>query len=184
MDKLCSKCKIAKPLKEFWVLSRTSGDGLQAKCIVCCKAYQKEWRKSNPRDTKEWFAAHPEKRRKYDTFHRLKKYNLTQEQFDLIFAAQNFRCAICKTDKPLGSGGQWAVDHDHACCPASCRSCGGCVRGILCQLCNQGLGCLRESKKNLKAALTYLESPPAGQALGTISFLLGNPETPDAAQTS
>jgi hypothetical protein len=74
-----------------------------------------------------------------------RKYKLTEELWEIQFQSQGKRCAICRTDTPGGKG--WATDHNHST---------GEFRGILCQLCNQGIGCLRENLLVLQAAIAYL----------------------------
>lgn len=59
------------------------------------------------------------------------RYRLTQSEWLAVFELQGNRCAICGTDDP-GHAYGFAVDHDHECCPGD-RSCGECVRGIVCQ---------------------------------------------------
>lgn len=82
----------------------------------------------------ELSAADPDWRRRK----RLKKYNLTLEQYDEMVAAQGGLCKICNRPPP---GGQiLAVDHDHSCCPQKLQSCGECIRGLLCNYCNGVLG--------------------------------------------
>src|SRR3990172_7927579 len=62
---------------------------------------------------------------------RLRKYGLTEEQFQGMLQKQGGRCAICRTDVPGGRGGKsFATDHDHVT---------GIVRGLLCQRCNQAI---------------------------------------------
>ena len=64
---------------------------------------------------------------------RLGNYGLTPESFDAMLAAQGGRCAVCPATDPGGSN--WNIDHDHTCCPGP-RTCGCCVRGLLCTGCN------------------------------------------------
>jgi hypothetical protein len=59
------------------------------------------------------------------------KYNITWQEGEALYAKQSGMCALC--DKPLD--GKFHVDHDHRCCPGD-RSCGKCVRGLLCGICN------------------------------------------------
>jgi hypothetical protein len=47
------------------------------------------------------------------------------------------------------------VDHDHNCCPGA-TSCGQCVRGLICTMCNCGLGFARNDTTILRGMLTYL----------------------------
>jgi hypothetical protein len=76
-----------------------------------------------------------------------------------MLAAQGGRCAICgSTDPRGGDGASFAVDHDHACCPANRRSYGKCLRGLLCHPCNQGLGMFRDDPAVARAAADYLEA--------------------------
>lgn len=86
---------------------------------------------------------------------RKQRFGITREQFDALFASQGNRCAICRTANPGRTF--WAVDHDHGCCPGSERTCGECIRGILCKACNQGLGHLRDNTETLQSAILYLE---------------------------
>lgn len=76
--------------------------------------------------------------------HRL--YGITPEDYAARFAAQDSRCAVCRTDTPGGKG--WHLDHDHAT---------GAVRGILCHRCNLALGNFKDDPDRLRAALAYLE---------------------------
>lgn len=86
--------------------------------------------------------------RKYN----LARYGLTPERFDQIMTEQGDRCASCGTDSPPTG---WHIDHDHSCCPGG-RSCGRCVRGILCSPCNTGLGHFGDDPDRLLAAAAYL----------------------------
>jgi hypothetical protein len=80
-------------------------------------------------------------------------YKLTPAMVIAILEEQD-GCAICHSPEPLAKHG-WTVDHDHACCPGQ-YTCGKCVRGVLCQMCNVGLGSFRDSQEFLMQAVKYL----------------------------
>ena len=86
-----------------------------------------------------------------------RRYSITEQRYDEILAAQGGVCAICKKDCRRGS---LSVDHDHTCCPGV-KSCGKCVRGLLCRTCNQALGNLRDDPTLMRAAADYVESERA-----------------------
>jgi hypothetical protein len=83
-----------------------------------------------------------------------KRYGLTATDWDAMFESQGSRCAICRADEPGGRG--WVVDHDHACCLGQ-KTCGKCVRAILCYQCNITVGYL-ELHPNIAAALAYVKA--------------------------
>lgn len=60
-------------------------------------------------------------------------YRIRLDEFELMLAAQGGVCAICGASEP--GAVNWHVDHDHACCSGR-RTCGKCVRGVLCHSCN------------------------------------------------
>lgn len=97
----------------------------------------------------------PERARAHQAAYRLRNYNLTQGQFDAIFEGQGRRCAICKSKRPRA--GNWHIDHDHNCCPEKGRSCGKCIRGILCGPCNHLLGNAEDKTEVLRAAADYID---------------------------
>ena len=73
-------------------------------------------------------------------------------------------CAICGSAETKGQGskhGQFSVDHDHSCCPDRTKSCGKCVRGLLCNHCNVILGFAKDNPDLLIAAAAYLVSLPS-----------------------
>jgi hypothetical protein len=79
---------------------------------------------------------------------------ITFEQYQALLEKQEFKCAICKS---LTSGVKdWNIDHDHKCCSTR-KSCGKCVRGLLCMKCNVGLGAFRDNLDFLQAAIDYLQ---------------------------
>lgn len=119
------------------------------------RAYLRAWRLANLERAAEasraWRNRHPERVREGGARYyannrhtiRLRRLNLTPDQYDQILAAQSGRCAICqkKMRRP-------AIDHDHKT---------GAVRGLLCPGCNIGLGYFGDSAPGLRRALIYLE---------------------------
>jgi hypothetical protein len=97
----------------------------------------------------------PESRKKSNRKYRVSSYGLTQDQFDGLLAAQRHACGMCH--EPFEEGQLVHVDHDHACCQRKNRSCGECVRGLLCHTCNIALGYI---ERRYAMARAYLDSPP------------------------
>lgn len=83
------------------------------------------------------------------------KYRLTVERYGELLLSQGGVCAVCKK---LPEGPKLlAVDHDHSCCP-TLKTCGKCIRGLICQHCNHILGHAFDDLKILVAAVAYLQS--------------------------
>lgn len=76
---------------------------------------------------------------------RLKKYGLTQEQYEELLTRQDGKCAVCKT--PMDGVRNEHIDHDHAT---------GQVRGLLCSHCNTAIGKFKDNPDILIAAAQYL----------------------------
>lgn len=79
-----------------------------------------------------------------------KRHHLSKEQFDKMVDKYDGRCYTCKINDARN------IDHDHSCCPGN-RSCGKCIRGILCNQCNTALGLVKDSKEILQNLIKYLE---------------------------
>jgi len=77
----------------------------------------------------------------------LRRYGLTEADWDGLISRQQDRCAICRTDRPGGRGERWHVDHDHV---------SGQVRGLLCHHCNMGIGFFRDDPEVIRAAAVYV----------------------------
>lgn len=84
----------------------------------------------------------------------LETYGLTEDEYNVLFEAQDGRCAIC-----LGTRKQrLSVDHCHKT---------GAIRGLLCRLCNgRLLTAARDSTEILRRAADYLENYPAERTIG------------------
>ncbi len=84
--------------------------------------------------------------------HKLRYYGVDTEQ---LLVEQNYRCAICGIQKDDTNKVVWHIDHDHRCC-SGVKTCGNCIRGVLCQQCNQGLGNFKDNTELLEQAAKYL----------------------------
>lgn len=136
----CTQCGETKPISEF--NSAGQGTRLRGNCKVCEYAVLLE-RKA--RDPEKHRLAHRRRALKH-------KFNITVEQWDALLLQQQGRCAVCGDE--IGEGCH--VDHDHACCEGR-RSCGECVRGLLCGACNRGLGMFQDDPTRLRLAADYIE---------------------------
>lgn len=100
------------------------------------------------------------RRREPDRFRQheyRKKYKIGLAEYNRQLEKQNGVCAICK--------GTWSkvlvVDHDHDCCPEE-KTCGNCLRALLCGSCNAGLGWFKHNTNILNNAIKYLNEVEAG----------------------
>lgn len=91
-------------------------------------------------------------------------FNITKEQYLRLLEIQDGKCAICRRPPKNYS---LAVDHDHSCCPDTGRSCGGCVRGLLCSRCNTGIAMFQDDEQSLVEAVQYLRTK---RVVGRVPF--------------
>jgi hypothetical protein len=127
-------------------------------CRVCSNANSKRWRLNNPAKRKA-IDLKPRIRENNPSSNRRRtlKYthSITPVIYDALLSKQGGVCAICK--QICKTGKRLAVDHDHLCCPSR-RSCGKCIRGLICGNCNKGIGNLQDSPAVLRAAADYIEA--------------------------
>lgn len=81
------------------------------------------------------------------------QYGLELDHYELFTRAVGGKCQICKGVNADGS--RLCVDHDHNCCPGK-KSCGNCIRGLLCKRCNNALGLFNDDVDALRSAVNYL----------------------------
>jgi hypothetical protein len=140
--KTCKNCLVEKPLDEFYTHKRTK-DGKGSWCKQCLMVKTSEKRK-DPIQKELW--------KEYGRRSRLKRaYGITAEEYDAMVIAQSGVCAICKDGTAGGRGpdSRLAVDHNHTT---------GEVRGLLCSMCNQGIGMFKDNPDFLQKAIDYLTS--------------------------
>ncbi|WP_350310807.1 endonuclease VII domain-containing protein [Pseudarthrobacter defluvii] len=81
-----------------------------------------------------------------------RKYNLPPEEYRRMLEEQGGACGSCGK---VPENRRLVVDHDHSCCPTK-TSCGDCIRGLLCDDCNWGIGRLGDTEAAVRGALEYL----------------------------
>lgn len=167
ITKYCKKCDQTKEISEFGNDKRFS-DGKRFYCKTCNSDSYKRWYYKDvekSRDvSKQWRDNNLDKRKeiwtKYhnqDRANRLKShYKIDYDRYLEMLESQNYVCAICQQPDPV-DGKELAVDHDRSCCPDHKNTCGKCVRGLLCSLCNRSLGMLKDDIMVLRKAIEYLE---------------------------
>ncbi len=84
---------------------------------------------------------------------RLKSFNISQPEYEAMLIKQNGLCDLCK-EKPAV-----VVDHKHHGCQksGSKRTCGKCVRGLLCKMCNLFLAAWEAHPELIHKGQDYLK---------------------------
>jgi hypothetical protein len=134
--KKCRKCKELKSVGDFYPAPQCRL-GVRPECKTCNK-YDRGTRHQHAKKH------NPERRRSVVLKN---KYGITGADFNQMLINQNGQCKICKSTYP-GPKGVFAVDHCHQT---------NMVRGLLCYLCNVGLGSFRDNQEFLLGAVEYLK---------------------------
>lgn len=139
--KRCSSCKEVLPENSFYK-SSSSKDGLYFRCKLCDKKASQKYKKENYQKDRELRRSERRKR----------VYGLSEHDVKDLFDKQKGLCACC--EKPLSdemgrlhAHNKMVIDHDHQT---------GYLRGLLCTMCNKGIGLLGDNLEGLKKAVNYL----------------------------
>lgn len=111
-------------------------------------SYKRKWRSNNKNKTKN---------------EKLKKYNLTIEDFYNLLKIQKNRCGICKKKFNNSYSSFPCVDHNHKT---------GTIRGILCRNCNSGVGGLHDDIEIISNALKWVKKKNTVNIIKNVPFLL------------
>ena len=149
----CDVCREAKAIKRKQYQS--------SKAWNYTKTYLARMKENEPEKYKEWLKRNNDYKRKareknpeYSRWRAIyKKYKMTRAMYEGLLESQGGVCAICKNPPTKN---YLAVDHDHSCCPDS-KTCGNCIRGLLCGSCNSFLGRVNDEPNSL---LDYLKKYP------------------------
>jgi hypothetical protein len=140
--KVCVKCGEEKPL-DLFAKGKSYKDGRRGTCKKCHTAYVTNYYNNNPDKKAEKVRMNSGKDFNW------KRHHITKETFDEMVSKFDGKCHACKINNATN------IDHDHNCCSGN-RSCGKCVRGILCHNCNTALGLVKDSKETLNKLIEYL----------------------------
>lgn len=161
---ICGSCERVKRIKSFSRLAR--GYYLNA-CRLC--------------QHKSWVSNHRGMRERISDNRLRQEFGISLIDYETMLSAQFGKCAICK--RPPKNDRRFSVDHCHN---------SGRVRGLLCDLCNTGIGSLGDSPERLEAAIQYLArhhsgcNPPGStpQLLRIEPMTANAKSTPITAQTA
>ena len=91
----------------------------------------------------------PETKKALREYNRMVNYGLTPDRFNSMLKEQNNKCKLCLVEfDELAFNYTLNVDHCHTTNK---------VRGLLCSLCNRGLGQFKDNIERLTQAINYLQ---------------------------
>lgn len=159
--KVCNKCEIEKSLEDFSP-HKEGRYGRYGTCKSCINARNRERREEKARSEGREYFPRPETEDERQERVRLSKYknflksrfNLSWDEYQRMFEEQEGCCAICGRHESEFKF-RLGVDHDHRCCPGK-KSCGRCIRGLLCQPCNAALGGFQDEPLVMESAISYV----------------------------
>lgn len=174
LSRPCLRCGVDRPLIEYaWAVT---GQTRRRTCRVCRRAQQRAHYAAHPeihtRAYRKYVANDPEHVRvivaraslAYRDRHRdrvnartreslhgrtLRRFGLTQADYEQILASQGGGCVLCHTTIPHRRRVHFDIDHDH-------RT--GEIRGLLCNRCNMTLGRMQDDADWFRRAADYLNN--------------------------
>lgn len=135
-------------------LSPRSNGKVARECRICGRAKTKRYREIYPEKIRERYVLNYDKQkaRKWWIFYQ---YGMSIERYEELLSIQNNKCKLCAV--PFTETRSPHVDHDHECCAGN-KTCGECVRALLCGPCNRGLGLFKDNLMILQKAIEYIQS--------------------------
>lgn len=165
IKKVCVQCGGLLEIRLFHV-DRRKSDERKPACRECTNKAKAAWRKKNSEKIKAQKAAsyhrnrqryldymRSPKRRAANFIHKLEhEFGITNEEYMLLLEIQEGRCAICRLlpTEVCSKRERLCIDHDHIT---------GKVRGLLCLMCNAGIGYFRDDPNTVSIAARYLRKP-------------------------
>lgn len=146
MLKICRVCGKEKNI-DLFAKGKKNKDGYRNECKECSAAYYRDYYKKYPDRYKE--------KSKNQKHH--KRHGLSDDQYDFLINLHGGMCHLCLTKEAS------RIDHDHSCCNKN-RSCGKCVRGVLCNSCNTAIGLLKEDAQTINRIEEYISRRIGEQA--------------------
>lgn len=136
--KKCGECKKFKKWEEFYPIRSKEGK-YAYRCIQCTKDLMKtKYKRTSERSR---------------AIHLKRTYDLTEEEYGVLYQEQNGVCAICgqpetNVNSKTGKVRNLAIDHSHKT---------GRIRGLLCRKCNTALGNLDEDIDKIQRLIDYIK---------------------------
>lgn len=160
ITKRCTQCSLELFISDFSP-QKFGKYGVKSWCKQCSNKHNKIYSKKNAAKRNEYNRKWAEKN--WDKFQDRKfvyKYGISYSVYLEMLDEQNNVCAICaEPESRTTKNGQtlWlSVDHDHSCCLGE-KSCGKCVRGLLCWRCNTSIGKFNDDVYLIEKIITYLK---------------------------
>ena len=141
--KKCTKCLEIKELNKF-AKDKNSVSGKYSSCRECEYNYRALRKSKDKQKQLNWYAENKEHAKNKNL---IRRYGITLEDYNKIFAKQNGKCKICDIHQ---SEFKIALSVDH------CHKTGN-IRGLLCRDCNTSLGKFKDDPDVLRTAADYLE---------------------------
>ena len=139
--KTCSACGEEKELSAFWKKTELKKDGTQSRRAHCKECSIKS------KLTRYHEGGGKELQQKRAFRALMRSYGITEEIYEQERIKQQYKCLLCGAEEKDQTHGRLHVDHCHET---------GKYRGLLCNLCNIGLGALKDNVEVFQKAIEYL----------------------------
>lgn len=139
--KTCSTCKQEKDLSSFWKKSEMKKDGSRSWRAICKECDIKK------KLIKYYEGGGKELQQKRAFRALMRSYGITEEIYEQERIKQQYKCLLCEATEESQYHKRLFVDHCHET---------GKYRGLLCGLCNTGLGSFKDNVEVLQKAIEYI----------------------------